>query len=54
MAECTAMLRPRMDPVSDLETTLVIAAVRMALIKHKEHVRGNRRIKKSVTCRIKV
>ena len=46
------MLSPNTVPVSDLGTALVIAAVTIALIRHREHVKGNKRAKKSQTCLI--
>ena len=42
------MFRPKTDPVSNLETDLVIAAVTMELIKHNEQVKGNNNAKKSI------
>ena len=52
--EWIAMFRPKTDPVSNLETDLVIAAVTMELIKHNEQVKGNNNAKKSMAWLIKV
>ena len=54
MAEWTAILRPRTEPVSDRGTAFVIAAVTIELMRHREHVKGNRRATKSDTSLIKV
>ena len=48
------MFRPSTVPVSDLETALVIAAVTIALMRHKEQVNGNKSSKKSKTWVIRV
>ena len=54
IAEWIAIFNPRTDPVSNLETDLVTAAVTIELIKHNEQVRGNNKIKKSVAFLINV
>jgi len=54
IAECTAILSPKTDPVSDLETAFVMAAVMMELIRQSEQVKGNKRRRKSDTWLITV